>query len=475
MNKILIYNKNNFFFIFIITISFLLKFYYFLNLDSWFDEWNMIYTVDPNISNKLTWERFYGDRGDIFLPEYYPPLNAFLLKFFLKFTNYYTEYARIYSLIFGLSCSLLVYLLAHKISGKKSAYIATIIFGLNLFIIWQSNEIRPHSFVLFFSLLNLIFFIKILEKKNNLFLNINYFLFSVLLLSSWPFALTIYFAKTIYILINFKLKNIEYKKIFLLFFLILFFYIIINHEYLIYHLNRTEHYTNLEISFFYSFHFRSFFGSIPMGGIMILLFGILFLKDLKKNFYSEDNINILLYIIISTYFLTITYSILRAGVISPKYVIFILPLIIIWISHKITLVRFQKELIILIILSNIFNTYFYFFENPIDRPPIKKVINHISNNGPNILAMNDSKVFVNAFSNYKSFNDKKLEIINLRENEINIDSFWFVCLNNARFEIGDKILPIEKKCKIIDDRNDFKTIETFKIEDFYIKKYFKIN
>ena len=181
MNKILIYNKNNFFFIFIITISFSLKFYYFLNLDSWFDEWNMIYTVDPNISNKLTWERFYGDRGDMFLPEYYPPLNAFLLKFFLKFTNYYTEYARIYSLIFGLSCSLLVYLLAHKISGKKSAYIATIIFGLNLFIIWQSNEIRPHSFVLFFSLLNLIFFIKILEKKNNIFLYINYFLLSFII------------------------------------------------------------------------------------------------------------------------------------------------------------------------------------------------------------------------------------------------------------------------------------------------------
>ena len=50
-----------------------------------------------------------------------------------------------------------------------------------------------------------------------------------------------------------------------------------------------------------------------MGGIMILLFGILFLKDLKKNFYSKENINILLYIIISAYFLTITYSILRAG------------------------------------------------------------------------------------------------------------------------------------------------------------------
>ena len=46
-----------------------------------------------------------------------------------------------------------------------------------------------------------------------------------------------------------------------------------------------------------------------MGAIMILLFSILFLKDLKKNFYSKDNINILLYVIISTYFLTISYSI----------------------------------------------------------------------------------------------------------------------------------------------------------------------
>ncbi len=475
MNKILISNKNNFYIILIFAISFLLKFYYFLNLDSWFDEWNMIYTVDPNISNRLTWERFYGDRGDGFLPEYYPPLNAFLLKLFLKFTNYYTEYARVYSFTFGLFCSLLVYMLAYRISGKKCAYVSTIIFGLNLFIIWQSNEIRPHSFVLFFSLLNLIFFITILEKKSNLFLSINYFLFSVLLLSSWPFALTIYFAKTIYILINYKLKNIEYKKIFLLFFLILIFYILINYEYLIYHLNRNEHYTNLEISFFYSFHFRSFFGSIPMGGIMILLFGIFFLKDFKKNFYSEGNINILLYVIISTYVLTISYSILRAGVISPKYVIFILPLIIIWISHKITLIRFQKELIILIILCNIFNTYFYFFENPIDRPPIKKVINHISSDSTNILVMNESVVFVNAFSNYKSFNDKKLKIIDLRKNEINIDTFWFVCLNNARFAIGDKILPTEEKCKILDNYNDFKTIETFEIEDFYIKKYSKIN
>ena len=71
--------------------------------------------------------------------------------------------------------------------------------------------------------------------------------------------------------------------------------------------------------------------------------------------------------------------------------------------------------------------------------------------------MVDGKVFVNAISNYKSFNDKKLRIVSLKENKIDVDTFWFVCLNNARFAVGDKILPIEEKCKIIDNYNDFKT------------------
>ena len=282
MNKIFNFSKTNFYIFLIILVSIILKFFYFLNLDSWFDEWNMIYTVDPNISNKLTWERFFGDRGDDYiLPEFYPPLNAFLLKYFLKFTGYFTESARLYSLIFGIFSFFPFYQLAKKISGKKCASISSIIFVLNLFIIWQSNEIRPHSFVLFFSLLSLVYFLEIIENKKSILFYFFYIFISVVLLSSWPFALTIYFGKILYILINNKLKNFKLINLFILYFLILFLYLLINHEYLIYHLKRDEHYTNLEISFFYSFHFRSFFGSLPMGGIMLLLFSIFFLKDIK--------------------------------------------------------------------------------------------------------------------------------------------------------------------------------------------------
>ena len=474
MNKIFNINKYNLYILIIFFVSIVFKFYYFLNLDSWFDEWNMIYTVDPNISNKLTWERFFGDRGDGFLPEYYPPLNAFLLKYFLKFTGYFTENARFYSLIFGILSFIPVYILADKISGKKCAFTSSVIFALNLFIIWQSNEIRPHSFVLFFSLLSLIFFIEIIEKRKNLLFYSSYIILSVLLLSSWPFALTIYFGKTIYILVNSKLKNLKLLNLFILYFLILILYIFINHEYLIYHLKRDEHYTNLEISFFYSFHFRSFFGSIPMGGIMLLIFGIFLIKDLKKNFYSNANLNVLIYVIFSTYILIISYSILRAGVISPKYVIFILPLIIIWISHKITLIKFYKELIFLIILINILNTYFYFFENPIDRPPIREVIDRISQNDTNVIAMNENQVFINAFSNYKIFKNKNFKIINIKENNVDENLVWFVCLNNPRFAVGNKILPIEDKCKIMDNNQDFQEVDELKIEDFYVKKYSKI-
>ena len=70
-------------FLFIFVIAFILRFIYFNQLDSWFDEWNMLYTVDPSVSNEITWKRYFGDRGDGFLPEYYPPINAFILKYFL--------------------------------------------------------------------------------------------------------------------------------------------------------------------------------------------------------------------------------------------------------------------------------------------------------------------------------------------------------------------------------------------------------
>jgi len=90
-NKYTFFNNHIVFAYLIIIIGFLIRYYYFIGVDGWFDEWNMIYTVDPTVSYDETWKRYYGDRGDHILPEYYPPLYAFLLKSFLGTFGYYVE------------------------------------------------------------------------------------------------------------------------------------------------------------------------------------------------------------------------------------------------------------------------------------------------------------------------------------------------------------------------------------------------
>ena len=105
-------NINILYIILIIFIGCSLRFAYFIDIDAWFDEWNMLYTIDPNISTEDTWKRYYGDRGDNNLPEYYPPLNAFFLKFILGISDYNIENTRLLSLIFGSGSLYLIFYLS---------------------------------------------------------------------------------------------------------------------------------------------------------------------------------------------------------------------------------------------------------------------------------------------------------------------------------------------------------------------------
>ena len=473
-------NKTLFFLVFILGVF--LRYLFFSNLDSWFDEWNMLYTVDPNIDNKKTWERFYGDRGaGGFLPEYYPPINAFLLKYFLKITNYYTENARIYSLIFGTLSLVASYLLAIKITDKKNAIISIVLIAGNFFLIQQSSEIRPHSLVLFISLMSIIFFIKILNNNlKSITLILTYILISIFLLSSWPFSLTIFFGKCIYILLNFKHFKKKLIKLISIFLFIITFYLIINHEYLMYMVGKKEHYTQLFYGFFYSYHFRSFFGSIALGAFFLLTFAYLILnyfKKLKKSILLKYDFLILI-IILSTYMLTIIYSIIRAGVISPKYVIFILPLIIIWIvsSSNNLNQKIKNYYLFFLIFFNYLNLILNFYNTPIQRPELNKALIAVSNSANFDILINEDTVVTNAIKTSKKLNENNLKLLDIKEiKESNINIFWFLCLNNPRFAHGNQMRPVEEKCNILENNSDFKEISNVNIKDFILKKYKKID
>jgi hypothetical protein len=469
-----------------IAIGILARFYYFSDIDGWFDEWNMIYTVDPTISNNLTWKRYFGYRGYepgevgyYHLPEYYPPLNAFILKYFSKIFGYYNENLRLFSITFGCSSIVLVYKVTRLFAAKKYATFATFFFSSNLFLIWQSSEIRPHSFVVFFSLLVIYLFIKILNKdfhKSKL-LFISYIFTSIILLSSWPFTLIIFFSKFIFLIQRYLFTNKIKYSLFLTLIIICVFYIVLNIDYLLYHLAREEHYTKLYLAFFYSYHFRSFFGSIYLGAILLIIFSIMVVYRFREIFFNWRKDNLIIITIISSYFLTIIYSLLGASVISPKYIIFALPLIIIWISINLERLNFKYKNFYLTVLISIYivNSAINFKNSPIDRPPSKRILSLISNSNTSSIYTPESIVFNNFIRTHKQFHNNNLKIEKIQNISNTDKKFWYLCLNNPRFAVGDNNFPDEKKCVNFNGivNGDFKKIKEIKLPDYLLVLYEK--
>ena len=169
-------------YIFLILIAFLSRYYLFEDRNSWHDEWHSIYVSDPNISNEETFLRYYGDKGDYILSEYYPSLYLFILKYFFKLFGYVDDNGRLLSLIFGvLTIPIAMYLTNALKKGVDYIFVGLLI-SFNLFLTWQSIEIRAHSILAAVSLINIILFYKILEKKKIFYILILFLYFNILII-----------------------------------------------------------------------------------------------------------------------------------------------------------------------------------------------------------------------------------------------------------------------------------------------------
>ena len=471
-------------YIFFTFLGFICRYYLFDGRDSWHDEWHSIYVADPNISNELTLQRFYGDKGDTFLTEYYPPLYLFILKYFFILFGYIDDNGRWLSIIFGTLIIPLTMYLTELLSKSKKFYFTGFLVCFNLFLIWQSLEIRAHSIFIASALFNIILFYKILEKKNILLL-ISYFITSVFLLSLWPITGAVFFGKTIYLFKDYIIKKKIEIKILILFTLILFSYLFLNTEYLELNLNRNYHYTSLYKTFFINFHFRSFFGSIFLGAIFLIIFILIFLKNIKPIIFQNNKENLIFYIIFSSYFLTLLYTLLKASIMSPKYVMFIIPLIIIWIILKIDTINIKISAKNIIRIILIFTLIFFVINvkhSPIDRPPTKILVEKILDQNIPLIVTTENDVFNNYLRTQKKIVQNN--IIVLREEDAipnNLNNFWLICLNNPRFAVGDKGLlinnpKIEAKCLNFSpvDKN-FKEILPIinDTQDYLIRKFEK--
>ena len=468
-----ILNNKIFIYIFFTILSFLTRYYLFEGRESWNDEWHTIYVANPDISTAETLARYYGDKGGTFLIEFYPHIYIFILKYFFGIFGYIDVNGRWLSLVAGtLSVPLTIYLLNIFLDIKKTFFLGLVI-TFNLFLIWQSLEIRAHSILVFTSIINIILFYKLLNNKNY-FNIIIYGIVSIFLLSLWPISGAIFFGKTIYIIKKLIIDKVFEKKIFLLFTFILFAYIILNVDYLKLNLARDFHYTSLYSSFFYNYHFRTFFGSPILGGVYLITFSLLLIKNLKKIIFLNEKENLIIYIILSSYLLTLAYTLLRASIMSPKYVIFILPLIIIWICIELEKINKNKIVKIFLIFLTVLFCKLEINNSPIKRPPTNEALKIIKKDNSRYITTVEGAVFNNYLATKKIFVEENLVLLD--ENVIfpnHIKSFWFICLNNSRFAVGEKSnLNVEKKCKNFKTKNDnFKKIKEIKINDFILKKF----
>ena len=466
-------NKKYKFLIYAITtfVGFWLRYYLLEDRNSWHDEWHSIYVSDPNISFEETIDRYLGNKGDSFLTEYYPILYLLLLKYFFYIFGYIDDVGRIFSLFFGVITIPLLMYICDKYFKIKNLLIPGLLASCNLFLIWQSLEIRAHSVVVFFVLLNILFFFEIIKSKKIL-ISLLYFLISIFTLSLWPIAGTIFAGKFLYLVNLYRKEKVYFKHINLLFLLIPIFYIILNKDYLMLNLSRDDHYTKLYSTFFYNYHFRTFFGSVFAGGFFLLLFAYVTLKNFKNLFKNNSFQNILFYIVLTSYFLTLSYSIIRgAPIMSPKYVIFLVPLILIIISNFVDKSRFKNLLILAITIVASFNIYLNYFNWPIKRPDIKNILKILNEKKGHVIVSVEKDVFNNYIKNTKNF--KKYEFVLYKQKiEKDIDSFWLICENYPSYAYGDiKKTNIEKKCLIDFDR--FDKLEFIKTRDIYLAKFIK--
>jgi len=455
----MIKNKNYgiHYYFFFVSIAFLI--YNFYN-DSgyWFDEWSTLLSSDSTVPIQKIYERIEGI-GTV--GELTPKIYFLVLRFFFLIFGYTAENGRIFSVFFFI---LLIFIFYHLLKlffdEQKSLFIAGIL-SVNPFMLWMANETRVDTFNIFFCILNIYFFFVSLFKKK-LKYNLIYFISCVWMLSVHPLTIIIVLSQIIYIFF-FKKKN------YLIYILLsLTTYFLLNYSYVIKGLSGvlTPGHTKLQFNFFLSYFFNTFFGNKYFGGFYLLLFLFLFFFNFKKILKNE----IILYSIITIF---LSYSAIVLGylfsfhIAAPRYIEFVVPLIILVLIYNIddVVIKFKRKLLfitkLLIFIIIIINIFITNDNKPVKKPNTKAALEIMKSNNIEYIYINSDQYF----STYlKSINYFKLQNFLLLENETlsqqKILKFAFLCSKEIKYNSVKKNIIENMQC-----RKEFDNFKSYKIID----------
>lgn len=455
-------NKTNLgkYLIIIILSGFILRIYNNFNQIFWNDEIYTLFITDPLTS----YSEFLNRHEKI---DENPILYFFLLRF-INYINYSPEFIRFTSILFSSLTIILSIKFFNIFLDKKKTLYCVLLVSFNIFLIWQSKEGRIASSIVFFSLINIIIFFRYIEQKKIKY-SIILFLINLFCLSFYPFLILIIMTQYFYILVN-KKKIIKLFTLNLLFTIIIYFFL--NYDYILLKVSKESHHFNLELTFFFNYFFRSFFGSIIFGGLTLIIFSLGMIKTLLKKRNEKIIFNI--YLIIISYSFAILYTFIKdGGVIAPRYFIFLLPSIIIIIVNFLSL-EFSKKFLLMYLILTISNTLILFDKWKIEKPNTSYLLQNIdsgitvnftTDEGGSITDKDGTGLYDQYFK-YSLIMNNNLKYIDIK-NIQKLDKFYFICLDHARMHVGNnKKIQDNNKCKRKLD--NFKIVSQKKILDFQI-------
>lgn len=470
-----IFEKNYILYL-ILLLSFLVRFInsYKLGYDG--DEILTFWITEPRISTSELKKRILENH------EYVPNFYYQTLKFYNQLSGYSANAVRLFHIFFNLSSIVVFYYICRLFLSSYSTNIALYFVAFNNFLIECSNQVRVVSFSLFFQLLSIYFFFKVIDNlnKKKIFYSIFLILFNYLAMSTVPMSILIVISQLLLVIILFSIKlnkkkldttiqwiNNTATKDFLIFFALIFFsillYFFINYDYLFNILLSSKFIklANITIRTYIGWNFNIYFSNIFLGFFYFLIV-LLFLKNIKKFLFTNIYILYLLIIFIVTYFVLFVSG-YYLHVNSPRYWAYLVPIIIIFIvfyTEKESSNFFLKLFFLIILICTPVISYLNKDKYIVPKTETFLLLEMInSSNTDTIVRPNLSYFDFLLIRGYEQF-DKN--IINLKYYKLLNKDFWYLCVLDNPFDFVEKKAE-HSNCYIKDLDNKFEKEKTVKM------------
>ena len=116
------------------------------------------------------YESWRISEGDVLyrgLPSSQTPLSMFIVSLFFRFFGASLLVARLISACMILFSCVMIFMVLERYYSTSAALVGTILFGTNRWVVWAATHFTPYSFMIFFYLCSLFFFL-IAREKNQL-------------------------------------------------------------------------------------------------------------------------------------------------------------------------------------------------------------------------------------------------------------------------------------------------------------------